>query len=296
MSARNPNCYPQCTDEKIVEKLLELNPCIDITIMNMGLLLESEKGNVTGEKLLQLINLFKDRNYGGTGNSENIEFLQNVYGFYSMMSGSVDGEPYKDIPIFSSPNIQVQHGSGYRNEQSLYTFIQNVWSGSEFKNFIDKSGWGNIVSGIGSSLVKISEFAGISPRLSPYFSFQDNPFGNNAQFTAEIKLINDSEDAAQYNNVFLNTVVKNTLVRSSTGEGAWSSWLPPKLFHVSLKFGKGGKIIKKFNFCKLSSDIQPVGLMRYSEGGTKFPDAYNVRLSFTSTFPETVQTWEGEFQ
>lgn len=326
MATYTVNCYPDCSKKFIRENITNANPCIDISIIRTEALLQFQNGNIVDadkalDKLIStyqtatsakgkeknsgfaalsdsaaLKNLGQSSNLiatGGIGQADNFGRFSDLYGFLSLMSGALT-DSFINIPIFSSPNISVSHGNGFENEQSLFSFIQSIInSGSKFFG-----GAAGLIGGITSALEWLTGLAGVSPRLSPYFSFKANPFSATPSLSIETKLINDSMQHVKDNNLFLKSVIKDTLIRSSTYDSTGAattgsilnSWIPPKLFNVSLRFGVGGSIVKRFLLCKLTSSITPEGLMRI-KNGMSFPDAYSISLNFQSILPETGDTW-----
>lgn len=326
------NCYPNCSEEEIVKNLLKRNPCIDIGVVHTDTLFQWRSGYHTGKNIIDSIIKFfqeqtvkytdkgtKEQEFGAdtaifnlTSNSLNFEDgsninnikkksqtdqfgrFEDIYGFLSLLSGNTV-IIFKNIPICSSPNISVTHGAGFENEQSLFSFIQSaINTGGKILG-----GASGLLGGITGALEWFTGLFGVSPRLSPYFSFKANPFSATPSLSVEIKLINDSNKSLKDNNAFLNEVIRNSLIRSSTFSqfgtsttgSIWNRWVPPRLFNVSLKFGCDGNVVKRFHLCKLTSTVTAEGLVRKKNRIGTFPDAYSVTLNFQSILPDTGDTW-----
>ena len=333
-----PNCYPRCSNPTLIRNLKALNPCIDISVLrtsfpfedfgkakdmaklinvykgaqaqatqNSGLTIEQTTGEGKDQKTenVDASSFTEDSEIGNlngqaiSSSDASISIFGNLYGFISLMSAYTE-KICSGIPIFSSPQIRVNNGMGWKKEQSLFNFIQTILNnspaGSIAKALLGDKG-SNIAAGIANSIETIGAMAGWSPRVSPYFSLKDNPFGSTPSLSVEIQLINDCVESVQANSNFLNTIVRETIIGSATardkGKGTdsrfWMRWYPPKLFNVGLKFGANAKqYVKRYHVCTLESTVESVGVIRNG-----IPDVYKVNLTFSSLMPDTLDMWTG---
>lgn len=315
------NCFPECSEPRIVNSLKALLPCIDITRFTSSFLLNSDglDSKVEQDKFDDLIAKAKaiQSNKGKVSNltladanvDENVTFMQNLFGFISAMTETADAQCF-DIPIINSPQIAINNSSGWTHEQSLLQFIKTQLTGKGLGAILlDATGWKDIVNGAIDEIERFSALAGLSARVSPYFSLLDQPFNDKARISAEIKLINDSESHAIANATFLDYFIKGALIsskegRRTDGEGTTMKfigmWQPPCVFNVGLKYGTTNgtppaKYVKRYFYCTLEATVSPEGLMRKLQNGNRVPDAYSVNLNFTSLLPDTIDTWRGGF-
>lgn len=323
---KSPNCYPNCSNNFIKETLIQLNPCIDIAILKTSMLLQGVDESLikTFTKFLSGFGkdreLFTNKPKPVTGsNVADLDYLDDfkvggmssIYGLFSLLSTITKGV-YHDIPIFSSPNIRIDNGAGWKNTQSLNTFIQTLATTGTIGKLIEaKTGdtGKSIIGGVGGSLEALAQLTGWDPQVSPYFSFQANPFSYCPEFQVEIQLINDCVDSVKRNADFLDAVIKNTLIGTGTARASYgtnygwhltSRWWPPQLLTVGLKFGaESMQYAKIFHLCTLSASVEPKGLMReltmYNAFGNglvvKVPDVYTVNMTFRSILPDTLDAW-----
>lgn len=338
------NCFPSCSDPKIQQSLLAMSPCIDIVRLKTSLPLQTNDGQSSKSnsfELNKLLNFAKDlvskddegketakegqvtlgQNIGGLSmdytatKSDNINFLDNFYGFFSMMSADAD-RYCNNVPIISSPQIKVNTSNGWKNEQSLLSFVKNISNSGAIGGLLQAINLSSVVNGVIDEVERIGGMAGWSPRIGPYFSLTDNPFGDRPSLNVEIKLINDTETAAMDNSMFLDQMLRNSLIGTTRahrgggdgienfgsvdGSSLFNSWRPPKLFNVGLKFGAGGAqdggktiYVKRYYLCTLEATVQPEGLFRSAKFAGRIPDAYSVQMNFTSLMPDTLDLWSG---
>lgn len=337
MLLESPNCYPRCSNSTLIRNLRLLNPCIDISVLRTSFpfqdfgkakelvkLIDVFKGSqkeeasrnknsqihydvTTGEgedkktETKDASEIEIDDNISKDAVSSTdaaVSIFGNLYGFISLMSAQTE-KVCANIPIFSSPQIRVNNGMGWKKEQSLFGFIQSIISGNGPGSIIGSvlSDIGVNVEGILNGIETIGGMAGWSPRVSPFFSLKDNPFGSTPSLTVELKLINDCVDSVQRNSQFLNTIVRETLIGSATARDGggetnsrfWMRWYPPKLFNVGLKFGANAtSYVKRYHLCTLESTVEPIGVIRNG-----IPDVYQVNLTFSSLMPDTLDMWTG---
>lgn len=302
-----PNCYPECSDNNIRNHLLWHNPVIDISVLRTSMLLQDEaKGNQSVLKYFQeLFQGFHDekvRNDGIiTGIDNHVGVLTSLYGFLSLLSAHTEAT-CQNIPVFSSPNIKIDNSNGWKESQSLFSFIQSLTSNGAIGQLVKGLGAEGIVSGVVGGLEMIAQFTGWDPQVSPYFSFQNNPFSSKPELAVQLQLINDTEENAEKNANFLDVMIKNSLIGSEESRQTYghsystypilNKWYPPKLFTVGLRFGKMNTFCKIFHLCTLSAGIEPKGIIH--DNG--IPDAYTVEMTFRSILPDTLDAWcDGEF-
>lgn len=290
---KSVNCYPQCVNPDIVPKLQSLNPCIDVAVMHSETLLAGSGGE-NAEKLKKLIT---DRKQFATNDGKvpdwKVSVFDSLYGLLSLMTASIQCF-YQDIPIKSSPQIHINNGAGWKPTQSLTKFVQSLLNEGIAGWFTHGTGINGIIDAAASSIDTWGGFLGWSPQVSPYFSFKENPFSNKPSLNIEIVLINDNNITAEQNAEFLNLVVRDALVASGTARAEkrpttsslLNRWYPPKLFNVYLKFGSHKRPVKEFHLCTLDATVTAEGVIR---GG--IPDAYDVKLNFTSLLPDTMDLW-----
>lgn len=323
------NCYPACPkNPDIITNMLKLTPCIDITKFNTSTLFKDfESTDKATKRLSELANLLNkaseerggdkispvetdnegkptntysdDLGWFADGIKENntsATAFSSYYGFFSMLSTKVDSEA-KNIPIASSPQIGIDNGAGWAPIQSLFQFLKSVTEGGLIGQLTQALGVKGLVSGTINSVEFISGLFGLSPQITPYFSFKNDPFQNKPSITVTLNLINDTKVSTELNALFLNCMVRDSLIGSQKAaegkgkenNGIWHQWVPPKLFNVGLKWGCSdteGPYVKKFHLCSLNATVEPKGIMRHG-----IPDAYSVSMSFKSILPDTIDLW-----
>ena len=340
------NCFPSCSNPSIQAGLVAMSPCIDIVRLRTSLPLQAntgEKSDSNVGKLNTLLDFAKTLskpdeedegkekpqaaqvqvgdNIGGFSSdytktkSDQIHFLNNFYGFFSMMTAEADRYCY-NVPIISSPQIKVNTSNGWKNEQSLLSFVKSISNSGAIGGLLNAINLTSVVNGVIDEIERIGGMAGWSPRIGPYFSLTDNPFGDKPSLNVEIKLINDTEEAAMQNSIFLDQMLRNSLI--ATGRAArggvdgidnfgtvdanslFNTWHPPKLFNVGLKWGadsatgsSGAIYVKRYYLCTLEATVQPEGLFRKCISGGRIPDAYSVQMNFNSLMPDTLDLWSG---
>lgn len=316
----NVNCFPQCSEPKLIEFIKKLNPCLDITILsNTEFLLQ---GNNNSDRLEQLKTKAQELRTAQQASADNqtqpisnemtritnkmsndgVSFMDNVYGFISMLTAHTPITCY-DIPIMKSPQIHLNNSSGWTKEQSLFNFIKSLSKQGIAGIALKAFKLNDIVSEGLDEIERLSALRGWNPRISPYFSLTDNPFSDIPRIQADIKLINDSPSTAEMNHDFLNTFIRGAVISTTTarnsdgrdsGDAFLEHWVPPRLFNVGLKFGATGgaptEYVKRYFLCTLEANVSPEGVMRKN-----IPDAYDVSLSFTSLIPNTLDSWGGKF-
>lgn len=338
MKLETPNCYPRCSNSDFIRNLKMLNPCIDLSILYTSFpfedfgkakklttkLIDIYKGNLgkatSGNNNQNNFQIETTNEEGKTetidssslsdgnldpvtqGSDKQVELFHNLYGFISLMSAHIESFCL-DIPIFSSPQIRINNGNGWKKEQSLFGFIQSIINGEGFGSIIGsvlgKAGknTANLFNSAMNGLETLGGMAGWSPRVSPFFSLKDNPFGSVPTLQVNLTLINDCENSVKVNADFLNAVVRKSLISShsaknqgtSTSNDFWMRWTPPKLFNVGLKFGSNAKsYVKRYHLCTLEASVEPKGVMRKG-----IPDVYEVTLTFSSIMPDTLDMWTG---
>lgn len=234
-----------------------------------------------------------------TEENDVFHLMNNLYGFWSLLSTSMIGE-FCDIPITSNQiQVKTNNNGGFKDSQSLFSFIQSFLKGDGLlASFLQFGNIGGIANGLMNDLETFGAWFGWNPRVSPYFSFKENVFGNKPILNVSTHLINDSREAIKNNAKFLNTLVKKSLIGTETAKQTNSlskssllgEWRPPNLFTVGLKFGKNGKYIKKYHLCTLDSTVTMDGVMR-KVNKRRIPDAYIINMAFKSIIPDTVDAW-----
>ncbi len=317
MKVFNVNCYPSCSEPKIVSAIQKLLPCIDITRLRSSFFLNGN-GNEKDE-FQQLINAARNiQNSQGKGSgivdgneyndeSGNATFMHNVFGFFSLMTEEADAI-CPNIPVFSSPQISINNSAGWNHEQSLLQFVKTNITGKGLgKNILKGLGIDDVIDNTIDEIERFAGLAGWSARVSPYFSLANNPFSDRPRLNIEIKLINDTIDNAINNAKFLDVFIRGALIGTKTaretggiGNSFFSSWMPPCVFNVGLKYGITNNppkdYVKRYFFCTLEASVTPEGIMRsLPKGNERVPDAYDVKLNFNSLMPDTIDTWRGGF-
>jgi len=301
------NFYPQCSEPKIIEHLMKLNPCIDIVQLDTSLMTEgiidkiiNMAKNLRGEKDNARGKITAASSKKVSEDTEEMHAFRTIYGFLGMMTAT-RGRDYIDIPIFNSPQIKTNNDSGFKHEQSLLSFVKNLTTQGLLGILAKGAGVADVLSGGIDEIERIAGFVGWSPRIGPYWSLSENPFNERPSIQTEIKLINDSATAAKNNSKFLDEVVKESLVatgsarkKGKSGSG-FGRWWPPKLYNVGLKWGATGQIgpnyVKKYYMCTLDAAVTAEGVVRNG-----YPDAYSVNLGFSSLLPDTLDAWTGGFE